>query len=87
MPKKPGSFSYGVKRGCHFYWEGGEYIDVSIEGQAIAVINVWDHANNRPSISTTQIEFVAACEKWLKETTAEEMRQYTLVARSQKRTQ
>jgi hypothetical protein len=84
MPKKPGSFSY-AKRGCKFTWEGGEYITVSIDGQPLEVVNVWDYDNNQLAINRDQVSFVNACEEWLKTVNGDEMKNYIEAARLLKR--
>jgi hypothetical protein len=48
------------RSGLTFTWEGGEYIETTTN----AVINVWDHANDRPQIERTQEAFEAECDEW-----------------------
>lgn len=86
MPKKAGTFSY-AKRGCRFTWEGGEYIDVAINGQPIEVINVYDYERGEVKVERTQVAFVAACEAWLKGIDGNAMQDYITAAREMKQAQ
>jgi hypothetical protein len=51
------------RSGLTFTWEGGEYIETTTN----AVLNVWDHANGRPTIERTQEAFEAECDEWVRE--------------------
>ncbi|MGA5598327.1 hypothetical protein ACPCSE_29255 [Streptomyces cellulosae] len=50
------------RTGLTFTWEGGEYIDTSTG----AVLNVWNHAQDAPSIERTQEAFEAECDEWIR---------------------
>lgn len=50
------------RSGLTFTWHGGEYIDTTTG----AVLNVWDHRNDRPSIERTQEAFEAECDEWIR---------------------
>lgn len=55
--------------GVYFVWHGGEYIDVHPYkgGDALEVINVWDHANDTPRIPRTLAAFQQECDEFLTE--------------------
>ena len=48
-----------------FKWGGGPYVDVMPLGQAVEVINVWDHVTDRPTIDETTLR--AVCDEWVDE--------------------
>jgi hypothetical protein len=79
---KDGSFTY-TRRGCRFNWKGGAYIDISIDGQAVEVINVYDYDKGEVEIATRE-QFVAECEEWLEATSPDDLRPYIEFARQQK---
>lgn len=49
-----------------FVYHGGPYVDVCLGPRAFDVINVWDYADDRPTLSGRS-QFVAACREWMRE--------------------
>lgn len=51
-----------------FTWEGGTYIDVALEGQhPTEVIHVWNHEEDKPTISFTKPAMRAHVDEWISE--------------------
>lgn len=48
-------------------WEGGEYVDLFPEGSdtPTGTINVWDHANDKPSIDLNAKAMATCVREWL----------------------
>lgn len=53
--------------GLRFTWEGGAYIDIGPEGtdSALDCINVWDYAEDKPTITFDKLE--ETCNEWLRD--------------------
>lgn len=60
---------YSDKHGVVFTWNGGEHIDVTVEGtaQPFSHICVWDHTTNEATIDTDWDAFVGKCNEWISE--------------------
>lgn len=73
MPSPNKKMSYPIE----FTWEGGIYITITVLGKPVEVINVGKptKAGTEMTIETRE-EFMAACEKWVGEQTAEQMRNW-----------
>lgn len=66
-----------MTHGVGFAWDGGMYIDVTVAGKPVEVINVGKptEAGTEITISTRE-EFLAECDAWLGAQTAEQMRNW-----------
>jgi len=60
-----------------FEWEGGIYITITVLGKPVEVINVGKFTEGGTEVTIkTREEFMAACEKWVGQQTAEQMRNW-----------
>lgn len=67
------SMSYPIE----FKWDGSQYIDVLVFGKSIEVINVGEYTEAGVNITIKgREEFMAVCERWIGEQTAEQMRNW-----------
>ena len=65
--------------GVSFVWSGGAYIDIMFRGVAVSTWNVWDYADDKPTIARTEKAFARYVAKRLKDADdVAEIRQATL---------
>jgi hypothetical protein len=50
-----------------FEWYGGAYIDVAVYGQPFEVINVWNSADDKPTIKRSMDAFSERVVEWVKD--------------------
>jgi len=65
--------------GVSFVWSGGAYIDIMFRGVAVSTWNVWDYADDKPTIARTEKAFARYVANRLKDADdVAEIRQATL---------
>lgn len=52
--------------GVSFVWSGGAYIDIMFRGVAVSAWNVWDYADDLPTIARTEKSFARYVAKRLR---------------------
>ena len=52
--------------GVSFVWSGGAYIDIMFRGVAVSTWNVWNYADDKPTIARTEKAFARYVAKRLK---------------------